>query len=210
MDVPYEKQFHCKDGTSIGSLEQLKAKLESISYQDFYHHVNTEKNDFASWVRHVLKDERLADDLQKVTSIVETVEIINDHMHPLPAIAPRHDTQSRIEENILSAPIFSSIDDKPHVIETVSTTTAGSPYEPGAVDFKVIEEKIGIFDDEIRTDEKAKAELFGAAEKERDQRPEIAPRKERRDDDETRLIVKDFIMGFIIGLIVGAIIGKLL
>lgn len=101
MDVPYEKQFHFHDGTAAASLEDLATRLQAISYQEFYRHVNPDKNDFASWIRHVLKEEALADELERVTSIVETVEIINDFLHPPPVLQPRTDLQSRIQHEIL-------------------------------------------------------------------------------------------------------------
>ncbi|MDD9954218.1 MAG: hypothetical protein OXR66_07850 [Candidatus Woesearchaeota archaeon] len=95
-----EKQFHFQDGSAVGDLEELQAKIEALSYDEFYHHVNAEKNDFASWVRHVLQFESVADELDKVTSIVETVEIINDHLNPQPVEAPHEDIQSKIEESL--------------------------------------------------------------------------------------------------------------
>lgn len=100
MNIPPEKQFHFRDGTSIGSLDQLKEKLEGISYQEFYHHVNDEKNDFANWVRYVLRDEDLADDLEKVTSIVETVEIIGNYLQPHPVEDTSEDLQTKIEDEL--------------------------------------------------------------------------------------------------------------
>ena len=122
MDIPFEQQFHFHDGSTIATLEQLKEKLEHISYQEFYRHVNAQKNDFASWIKHVLREEQLADELQRVTSIVETVEILNDHLHPRPITAPRNDNQTKIEQNIFSSPLDvetgerMAVDDVPAVI----------------------------------------------------------------------------------------------
>ena len=94
-----EKQFHFRDGTSISSLDALKEKIETISYNEFYHHVNSTRNDFANWVRYVLKDDSLADALDKTTSIVETVEVMNDYLHPR-AHKSHDDMQSKIEESL--------------------------------------------------------------------------------------------------------------
>lgn len=102
MEIPPEKQFHFRDGTSVAGIEELQRKIEGISYQEFYHHVNREKNDFASWVRHVLREEALATELERVQSIVETVEILNDHLHPAHV---NDDLQSKIEEQIFSAQV---------------------------------------------------------------------------------------------------------
>lgn len=82
MDIPHEQKFHFSDGTSVGDLEQLKEKIESISYDEFYGHVNEEKNDFAAWVEGVLKETEVAERLKAVNSIVETVEILNEALFP--------------------------------------------------------------------------------------------------------------------------------
>jgi hypothetical protein len=101
MDIPHERRFHFGDGTSAGSADELRKKVEGMSYYEFYRHVNPGKNDFANWVRHVLKEEQLAQDLEKVTSIVETVEILNDHAHPLSLKELHESLQRRIEEDML-------------------------------------------------------------------------------------------------------------
>ena len=99
------EKFHFRDGSAAGSLEELRDILEHISYQEFYHHVNTEKNDFANWIRDTHSNAELADDLEKVTSIVESVEIINDFVHPLAKDHTHDDIQSKIEEEELKIEI---------------------------------------------------------------------------------------------------------
>jgi hypothetical protein len=193
MDIPYEKQFHFRDGSSVATLEQLKAKIENISYQEFYHHVNTSKNDFAAWVRHVIKDEALADDLQKVTSIVETVEILNDFIHPRPVIASHGDNQSRIEQTIFSSPLPAETDDH-MIVETVPTVTPVVPTGNEIFNFDIIEEKTA--------PQKIPEELFPQ------QKP--APKPEPMHEDTARLIVKDFMYGVGFGLIVGFILAKII
>jgi hypothetical protein len=145
MDIPYEKQFHFRDGVTAANLQQLKAKLETISYQEFYHHVNSEKNDFASWIKHVLHDDRLADDLQHVSSIVETVEIIEDRLHPRPVLASHSDMQSRIEDDTLHVR-FSADTDEPTVVEEVPTVAPvlAPSHDPEPIDLSIIEETLGI------------------------------------------------------------------
>jgi hypothetical protein len=199
--IPVEKQFHFRDGASAGSLDALKAKIEGMSYQEFYHHVNVQKNDFASWVRYVLKDERLADDLQKVTSIVETVEILNDYLHPRPVTTPRTDMQSRIEQSVFSSPLPVELNND-LAFEDVPTTAPAMPKSTDVSDFTIIEEK-------PEMDNKIKQELFGAQEQ---ARPASAPADSQRSahDDMTRMIVKDFMYGLVFGLIIGIILGRLI
>jgi len=153
MDIPYEKQFHFHDGTAIGSLDQLKTKIETVSYQEFYRHVNAEKNDFANWIRYILKDERLADDLQKVGSIVETVEILEDYLHPRSPIASHADIQSRIEETVIKTPLPADTHEEPLVVDrrppsppAPSPSLSSSPQHahPELMDLRIIEERLGL------------------------------------------------------------------
>lgn len=105
-DIPHEKQFHFRDGTSAKSLDELKGKIESISYDEFYGHVSDGKNDFANWIEHVLANKELATRLRSVGSIVETVELLNEELYPE---EPQHDAhtesddlQGRIEEQLFA------------------------------------------------------------------------------------------------------------
>lgn len=196
MELPYEKQFHFGDGTSAATLEQLKAKIENIGYQDFYRHVNTAKNDFSSWVRYVLKEEQLADDLQKVTSIVETVEIIDDYLHPRSVSAPRIDTQSRIEQSIFANALPSETGESLN-IETVPTTAPTAPTTNEVLDFDIIEEKIAA--------PQVQKELFDSAPEQK-----APPKQEPMHEDTARLIVKDFMYGLVFGLVVGLILGRII
>jgi hypothetical protein len=209
MDVPYEKQFHFRDGASAANLEELKRKIESISYQEFYHHVNAEKNDFANWVQYVLKQEELAADLRKVTSIVETVEIINDFLHPQPITATRQDTQSRIEQTIFTNPLPADVDgrtDERIVVEQVPTTAPAAENKGEMLDFKIIEEKAGISRDESKPTAQVQEELFGKPQEEQKAKPALAP----HDTDATRMIVKDFMYGLVFGLLIGLILGRII
>ncbi len=90
----------------------LKEKIESISYDEFYGHVNDQKNDFANWVGEVLKRQELADSLKAVSSIVETVELLNEALFPDETKDAEQqlekegvpDFQERIEEQLFAHP----------------------------------------------------------------------------------------------------------
>jgi hypothetical protein len=62
-DVPEEKRFWCIDGRYFKNLEELKAALEQMEYETYKHHSNEAKTDFSNWVRDVIGDEKLAQDL---------------------------------------------------------------------------------------------------------------------------------------------------
>ena len=64
-DVPPEKQFWCADGQCLPNLSALETALRQISDATFRYHSNETKSDFNHWVRDVIGDDKLANDLQK-------------------------------------------------------------------------------------------------------------------------------------------------
>lgn len=188
MDLPYEKRFHFRDGSSVGSAEELQHKLEGISYQEFYHHVNTERNDFANWVRYVLKDEELAEHLQKVTSIVETIELLSDYVTP--HTASPQDIQAKIERSFgVEIPV-----------EDVPTTVAAPEHSGEMVNLEVIQE-------ELTREEKSREE---PAHEEKEYHTEHSSQRMLTNHDYTQLIVKEYMYGLVSGLVIGLVLGKLL
>ena len=53
--------FILKNGQVIKDIGELVQALKSMHKDDFEHHVNSQNNDFANWVRHVYEEEDLAD-----------------------------------------------------------------------------------------------------------------------------------------------------
>ena len=76
-DVPQEKQFCCLDGRLLKNLPELEVALREMSEETFRHHSNEAKNDFSSWVRDVIGDEKLSRDLRKATSQGQTAKVVN-------------------------------------------------------------------------------------------------------------------------------------
>lgn len=220
MDLPPEKQFHFHDGTSVASIDALQQKLQSISYQDFYRHVNPDKNDFASWIRHVFHEERLAEEMDQVTSIVETVEIINDFLHPRPATAPMTDIQSRIEETVFHGVPVATSQEAPMTVEDVPTTAPSVSNSNDRVDFHIIEENLGdeMSDGKSTTmpgkdatssmHSSALSESSASSGSATTQNAEIPPALTPQ--DHARMIVKDFMYGLVFGLVIGFILGRII
>jgi hypothetical protein len=65
-NIKPETYFILKSGGVIKSLEELAMNMDTISYEDFAHHVNDVRNDFANWIRDVIKEEKLAEELAAV------------------------------------------------------------------------------------------------------------------------------------------------
>jgi hypothetical protein len=196
MDIPHEKRFHFHDGSSVGTLEELRDKIRGISYQEFYRHVNAEKSDFANWVRYVLKEEELAKDLEKVSSIVETVEILGDFLEPRSVSSLTGDMQERIEEELdVHVPMRPDREQERQMRSPpIPATQEDAPF-----DVRTIEEHLRVSGTEEEIPRTA-SETIGA------------PMSEHilSQGDYTRLIVKDFMYGLVFGLIIGLILGRII
>ena len=67
-DASPEQCFWVNNGPIIRNLSEMADALGSIKDEIFSYHVNKEKNDFGNWVREVLKDEELANDIARIKS----------------------------------------------------------------------------------------------------------------------------------------------
>jgi hypothetical protein len=67
-NVPDEYVFRCCDGSVFRNMRELHDGLTTMSDESFAFHVGKDKNDFNSWVRDIIKDEKLARDLLKSTN----------------------------------------------------------------------------------------------------------------------------------------------
>jgi hypothetical protein len=63
--VTPELQFRVHGGSTISSIAELQKALIHMDDTAFAHHVNENKNDFASWIKDVFKDEALANQAAK-------------------------------------------------------------------------------------------------------------------------------------------------
>lgn len=69
--VPEENAFWCCDCSIFRDMKEMAESLVKMSDEVFAYHANPEKKHFSNWVRGVIKDEKLADDLAQATSKVQ-------------------------------------------------------------------------------------------------------------------------------------------
>lgn len=62
-DAAPEKCFWLNNGPILKNLEELANALHEMSSETFNHHVSKEKNDFSSWIKDVIGDQKLANDI---------------------------------------------------------------------------------------------------------------------------------------------------
>lgn len=65
-NVPNENFFYCCNGFVLKNLEELQLELRIMSDEVFFHHVNNEKNDFSNWIKDIIDDEKLADNIKNI------------------------------------------------------------------------------------------------------------------------------------------------
>jgi alpha-amylase/alpha-mannosidase (GH57 family) len=82
-DVPSENVFWLKDGTSIRNIIELSAALRTMDDTAFRHHVTDEKNDFTNWVKLVVGDEVLAQNLAKCKRRLMAAKMIEERIRYL-------------------------------------------------------------------------------------------------------------------------------
>jgi hypothetical protein len=70
-DVPDEKRFWCQDGRVIKNLKELEEALNDMSDETFHYHLGEGRNDFSNWIRDVVGDNKLANDLSKAKSRIQ-------------------------------------------------------------------------------------------------------------------------------------------
>ena len=78
-DVSDDKRFWCRDGRSIKNLRELGKALVDIGGDTYHYHSGEGRNDFSKWVREVVGDGTLANELSKAKS----------RMHASQAVAKR-------------------------------------------------------------------------------------------------------------------------
>ena len=73
-DVVPKHEFNIHMGTSIKNLQELAEALEIMDNDAFKHHVTKEKNDFSNWVKDIIEDVELSNDLLKAKTRKKTFE----------------------------------------------------------------------------------------------------------------------------------------
>jgi hypothetical protein len=75
-DVPDEKRFWCYDGKNFNNLRELRKAFIDMSDETFHYHLGEGRSDFSKWVREVVGDEKLANDLSKAKSRIQASQTV--------------------------------------------------------------------------------------------------------------------------------------
>ena len=75
-NVPEEYVFRCADGRVFQNMNDLEQAFATMTDETFSYHVNKDKNDFANWVKDIIKDDKLAKDLAKSLARTQAVKTV--------------------------------------------------------------------------------------------------------------------------------------
>jgi len=78
--APEEYAFVTLDGKRLRTILELAHELDDMADHVFAHHVNSQKNDFANWVRDVFAEEALAQQIAQATDKHHTHIVVLRHI----------------------------------------------------------------------------------------------------------------------------------
>jgi len=84
-DVPQDKVFRRHGGYAVKNLYELSSALREMPEETFRHHTSKDKNDFSNWVRDVIGDMTLAEQLQKAATHITATQKVETRLNWLRA-----------------------------------------------------------------------------------------------------------------------------
>jgi hypothetical protein len=116
QDVPSDKVFWLHGGKTIKNILELARELRQMKNETFAHYVNEQKNDFANWIQHCVKDEQLAMLARSTKNKERMAAIVERRIQELTALPKKEKPKQDIQQ--------------PTIIRTKSVTPLKLTYEP--------------------------------------------------------------------------------
>ena len=79
-DAAPEQCFWVNNGPILKNLEEFANALPAMSDEVFQHHVNKDKNDFSNWIKDIIGDQKLANDLTSSKNKDSAVKKLNSRL----------------------------------------------------------------------------------------------------------------------------------
>lgn len=78
--VPEENVFRCNDGCVMADMKELAQELREMSEETYAYHANEAKNDFRNWIKDIIGDNELANNLGKAMDRAEAAKYVADRV----------------------------------------------------------------------------------------------------------------------------------
>jgi hypothetical protein len=82
-EVIPEKAFWINNGPVVHSLKELASVIQTLTPQQFAHHVTKERNDFAKWIQDVIGDRHLAKRVKSLKNKDAVAGVVTEHIESL-------------------------------------------------------------------------------------------------------------------------------
>jgi hypothetical protein len=169
-DIPENKWFYFKHGKRASNIAELKTVLDSISESEFKHHVDYDKNDFASWVENVFEEKKLAKNMREAGDKEGIIVLLDDFLSNdnEPPIPPTPTYQEHKEHSKRHRKKASMAEDKNLIIEPGKELSEDEPSEKelSENDIKLlVDDAMQVFDTP-KDDRADKVEIWHEDEKE--------------------------------------------
>ncbi|MBU2534735.1 MAG: hypothetical protein ABIK32_00975 [Chloroflexota bacterium] len=79
-EVPDVKVFWCCNGRELKNLRELATYLPEMAEEVYQRHVSSVNNDFSNWVRDVIGDVTLANELKKAGSRATAARLVKNRL----------------------------------------------------------------------------------------------------------------------------------
>ena len=80
-EAPKGKYFYVHNGMTIKNLDELSVAIDLMDIKIFEYHVNNDKNDFSNWVKEIIKEKKLAEELLNIKSKTASAERIKKYIY---------------------------------------------------------------------------------------------------------------------------------
>ncbi len=81
--VQPDKAFWVNNGPILKSLDEFASALKNLKPEQFMHHVNRQKNDFAKWISEVVGDVILAQRIRVLKTKDEMAKVVQQRINSL-------------------------------------------------------------------------------------------------------------------------------
>ncbi|MBL7056422.1 hypothetical protein ISS07_05910 [Candidatus Woesearchaeota archaeon] len=111
-DVAPDSTFWVYEGPKVRNLYELTTVLENMDDTAFHSHVHNGRNDFANWVRDVIKDITLAEKIKKVHDRKSAFKIVWHRVEQLGSVIDKSNKKQLDIENTTIKDILDDLDMK--------------------------------------------------------------------------------------------------